>query len=118
MVWDVARKSVVVKHDTGSTVMSALSWRPEPGANTLAGIGVDGQIRVWCNIIPEDMRGPAAPHEDAAPSLAQQSAEEGDAVEDNAGDPPGCCSAAHVCDSQGLSIQGVFFVAVHACTKI
>ena len=86
MVWDVARKCVVEKHDTNGTILSALCWRPEAGANTLAGIGEDGQISLWRDIVPEDMRGPAASHEDNAPSLAQQSAEGGDVSADNAGD--------------------------------
>ncbi len=85
MVWDVQGKSIVARHSTGAAVLSALSWRAEPGANTLAGIGEDGQIRLWRDVVPEDMRGPAASQQDAAPSLQQSMQEDAEGADDCAG---------------------------------
>lgn len=80
VVWDLQRKEVLVRHGTGGVALSALSWRPEPAANVLAGIGEDGQVSLWQDIIPEHMPGPAASLDEPAPSLARSA--DGDAGAD------------------------------------
>ena len=84
LVWDMLGKSIIAQRSTGA-VLSALSWRPEPGANALAGIGEDGQIRLYRGIIPDDMRGPAASQQDAAPSLARSTQDDAEGADDYAG---------------------------------
>ena len=76
------RKAVLAKHPTGSTALSALSWRPEPEANVLAGIGEDGRIMLWQDIIPKDLPGPAASLEDPVPSLARSGDDAGAGYDD------------------------------------
>ena len=59
IVWDITKKAILARRKTAE-VLSALAWHPCKEENILAGIGEDGCVAVWDNVIPGPLPKPAA----------------------------------------------------------
>ncbi|CAL8470187.1 g9729 [Coccomyxa elongata] len=97
-IWNLSQRAIIARCKS-ATLVSALAWHPRKDENVLGGIGEDGCIALWRNVIPHNLPQPADV-EDPSPSVQVHE------IGDTNGDVDSDLSASAAQHSEGAEDNG------------